>query len=51
MSNVEENGFVRCGDLLGMFMEEPFGMGRMEAMKLARYVCEDGGLSSNTKVL
>jgi hypothetical protein len=51
VKNVEEAGIVRCGDLVGMFGEEPFCMNRKEAMKLARYICEDESLSANTKVL
>jgi hypothetical protein len=28
VSNVEENSQVRCGDLINMFIEEPFNMTR-----------------------
>ena len=36
---------LRCGRLVELFVEEPLGLERTEATKLARYIVEDNNLS------
>jgi hypothetical protein len=44
---MEEEGDIKCSRLIDIFTEDPLGLDRVEATKLARYIVE----GNNTKTV